>query len=164
MVLDNLVRDIQGRNYALTAGDIGYRYVLRALEANNLSELIYRMNCRYDVPGYGWQLAHGATALTESWQAFGFVSNNHFMLGHLMEWLYGGIGGIRQAEHSIAYKTILIAPQITGNITSAVTSYESPYGLVRCEWKKGRERYELKVSVPAIVRQSSVCLPPHSGM
>lgn len=149
MVLDNLVRDIQGRNYALTAGDIGYRYVLRALEANNLSELIYRMNCRYDVPGYGWQLAHGATALTESWQAFGFVSNNHFMLGHLMEWLYGGIGGIRQAEHSIAYKTILIAPQITGNITSAVTSYESPYGLVRCEWKKGRERYELKVSVPA---------------
>ena len=88
IVVDNLVRDIQSRNYALTAGDIGYRYVLRALEANNLSELIYKMNCRYDVPGYGWQLAHDATALTESWQAFGFVSNNHFMLGHLMEWLY----------------------------------------------------------------------------
>ena len=47
MVLDNLVCDIQSRNYALTAGDIGYRYVLRALEANHLSELIYKMNCRY---------------------------------------------------------------------------------------------------------------------
>ena len=149
IVLDNLVRDIQEKNYALTAGDIGYRYVLRALEDNNLSELIYKMNSRYDVPGYAWQLAHGATALTESWQAFGFVSNNHFMLGHLMEWLYGWIGGIRQAEHSVAYKTVLIAPQIVGNITSAVTSYESPYGLIRSEWKKSKERYELKVSVPA---------------
>ena len=104
IVLGNLVRDIQNRNYALTAGDIGYRYVLRTLEANELSELIYKMNCRYDVPGYGWQLAHDATALTESWQAFGFVSNNHFMLGHLMEWLYSGIGGIRQAENSLGLR------------------------------------------------------------
>ena len=149
IVVDNLVRDIQSRNYALTAGDIGYRYVLRALEANNLSELIYKMNCRYDVPGYGWQLAHDATALTESWQAFGFVSNNHFMLGHLMEWLYSGIGGIGQTEQSLGYKTVLIAPQIVGDITSATTSYESPYGLIHCEWKKEREKYELKVSVPA---------------
>ncbi|EFS31437.2 hypothetical protein BSGG_2137 [Bacteroides sp. D2] len=149
IVLGNLVRDIQNRNYALTAGDIGYRYVLRTLEANELSELIYKMNCRYDVPGYGWQLAHDATALTESWQAFGFVSNNHFMLGHLMEWLYSGIGGIRQAENSLGYKTVVITPQLVGDITSAVTSYESPYGMIRCEWKKGREKYELKVSIPA---------------
>ena len=26
------------------------------------------------------------------------------MLVHLMEWLYGGIGGIRQTEQSLAYK------------------------------------------------------------
>ena len=76
-IINNLVCDIEKRNYSLTAGDIGYRYVLQALETNGLSELIYKMNCKYNVPGYGWQLAHGATALTESWQAFGFVSNNH---------------------------------------------------------------------------------------
>ena len=32
-VFDNLIADIRGRNNALTAGDVGYRYVLRALEA-----------------------------------------------------------------------------------------------------------------------------------
>lgn len=62
-VFDNLIADIRGRNNALTAGDVGYRYVLRALEAGGASDVIYDMNCKYDTPGYGWQLAHGATAL-----------------------------------------------------------------------------------------------------
>lgn len=63
-VFSNLVNDIEGRGCVLTAGDIGYRYVLRALEGERASDLIFRMNSKYDVPGYGWQLAHGATALT----------------------------------------------------------------------------------------------------
>jgi hypothetical protein len=112
-------------------------------------DIIFDMNNRKDVPGYGYQIAKGATALTESWQALPNVSNNHFMLGHLMEWLYSGIGGIGQTEQSLGYKTVLIDPQIVGDITSATTSYESPYGLIRCGWKKEREKYELKVSVPA---------------
>ncbi|RZM06930.1 MAG: alpha-L-rhamnosidase, partial [Pedobacter sp.] len=100
-VINNLVKEIKGRNNSLTAGDIGYRYVLRVLDDAGRSDVIYDMNSRSDVPGYGWQLAHGATALTESWQAYGFVSNNHFMLGHLMEWLYTGLGGIRAVKNSI---------------------------------------------------------------
>ena len=75
-----------------------------------------------------------------------------------MEWLYSGIGGIGQTEQSLGYKTVLIDPQIVGDITSATTSYESPYGLIRCGWKKEREKYELKVSVPAN-SESVISLP-----
>lgn len=157
-VLDNLVKDIVGRDYALTAGDVGYRYVLRALENNGKSDLIFKMNSKYDVPGYGWQLAHGATALTESWQAYENVSNNHLMLGHLMEWLFGGVGGIRQNENSIAYKTVFIDPQIVGDVKGAKTSYESPYGRIDCEWKKDDKVYTLQVSIPANSK-AIVCLP-----
>ena len=148
-ILRNLVRDIESRGNALTAGDVGYRYVLQALESGGRSDVIYDMNSRYDVPGYGWQLAHGATSLTESWQAYGFVSNNHFMLGHLMEWLFSGLGGIRQSESSVGFKHIIIDPQITGDITHAKTSYESPYGTIRCEWKKDDGKYSLRVSIPS---------------
>lgn len=147
-VLDNLIKDIVGRGNALTAGDVGYRYVLRALENSGNSDLIFKMNSKYDVPGYGWQLAHGATALTESWQAYENVSNNHLMLGHLMEWLFGGLGGIRQDENSIAYKTVLIDPQIVGDVKEAKTSYESPYGRIDCEWKKSDRIYTLQVNIP----------------
>lgn len=157
-VFANLVKDIESRNNALTAGDIGYRYVLRALENAGASDLIFKMNSKYDVPGYGWQLAHGATALTESWQAYGFVSNNHFMLGHLMEWLFGGLGGLKQDEGSVAYKRLYIEPQIVGDVTEATTSYESPYGRVECEWRKNKEAYTLRVVVPAN-SEAVVCLP-----
>ena len=157
-VFNNLIADIRSRNNALTAGDVGYRYVLRALEENDASDVIYDMNCKYDVPGYGWQLAHGATSLTESWQAYGFVSNNHCMLGHLMEWLFSGLGGIQQEKESVAFKNIVIKPEPVGDIRNANTSYESPYGLIRSDWKNDEDTFELRVEIPAN-SQASVCLP-----
>jgi alpha-L-rhamnosidase len=148
-ILNNLVNDIESRGNALTAGDIGYRYVIQSLQAGGRSDVIYKMNSRYDVPGYGWQLAHGATALTESWQAYGFVSNNHFMLGHLMEWFFSGLGGIGQTESSVGFRHIVINPQIVGDINEAETYYESPYGRIECRWQKSDESYILEVTIPA---------------
>ena len=116
------------------------------------------MNCKYDSPGYGWQLAHGATALTESWQAYGFVSNNHFMLGHLMEWLFSGLGGIRQREDSFGFKHIVIHPEPVGDIREARTTYQSPYGLIVSDWKDNNNEFTIRVEVPANSR-ASVYLP-----
>ncbi|WP_304062356.1 family 78 glycoside hydrolase catalytic domain [Pedobacter glucosidilyticus] len=147
-VLQNLIQDIQNRNYALTAGDIGYRYVLRVLEEAGRSDVIFNMNSRSDVPGYGYQLAKGATALTESWQALPDVSNNHFMLGHLMEWFYSGLAGIQQSNSSVAFQQIKIHPVVVGNVTSAEASYESPYGRIKSSWKKNPQNFQLQVEIP----------------
>lgn len=147
-VIDNLVKDIRDRKNSLTAGDIGYRYVLRVLEDAGKSDVIFDMNSRSDVPGYGMQLAKGATALTESWAALPTVSNNHFMLGHLMEWLYSGVGGIRQAENSIAFSHIKIEPEVVGDLTSADVRYNSPYGEISCKWEKTDRTFTLEVNIP----------------
>lgn len=148
-VVEALVRDIRGRNNALTAGDIGYRYVLKALEEAGRSDVIFDMNYRDDVPGYGFQLKHGATALTESWQAYESVSNNHFMLGHLMEWFYSGLAGIRQTENSVAFKEVEIKPELVGDVTEAKASFFSPYGEIRSAWKKKEHGIEMNVIIPA---------------
>ncbi len=148
-VVANLLKDIRSRNNALTAGDIGYRYVLRALEDAGRSDVIFDMNSRDDVPGYGYQLKHGATALTESWQAYESVSNNHFMLGHLMEWFYAGLTGIKQTATSAAYKNIEIKPGPVGDVTAAKASFLSPYGLIVSDWKKRGSVFELNVTIPA---------------
>ncbi|CAH0254386.1 hypothetical protein SRABI27_03046 [Pedobacter sp. Bi27] len=147
-VIENLVKDIRDRKNSLTAGDIGYRYVLRVLEDADKSDVIFDMNSRSDVPGYGMQLAKGATALTESWAALPTVSNNHFMLGHLMEWLYSGVGGIRQAENSIAFNHIKIEPEVVGDLTSADVHYNSPYGKISSKWKKTDQTFTLEVNIP----------------
>ncbi|TCC90028.1 alpha-L-rhamnosidase [Pedobacter frigiditerrae] len=148
-VVDNIIKDIRSKNNSLTAGDIGYRYLLRVLEDEGRSDVIFDMNSRSDVPGYGMQIAKGATALTESWAALPTVSNNHFMLGHLMEWFYSGVGGIRQDEGAIAFNKIKIQPEIVGDLTSANTSYNSPYGLITTNWKKSATSFELEVNIPA---------------
>ena len=149
-VLQRLVDDIRQRDNALTAGDVGYRYVLRALEEGGRSDVIFDMNARSDVPGYGWQLEHGATALTESWQAYANTSNNHLMLGHLMEWFFSGLGGIRQAEGSVAWQRIVIAPQMIGDVTWANTSVETPKGLVACRWTRQIEtgHWSIGITIP----------------
>ena len=134
----------------ITAGDIGFRYVLQALEQGGHSELIWQMNQRRDIPGYAWQIRQGATALTESWQAYDDVSNNHMMLGHLMEWMFQSPGGIRQKEGSVGWRHIVIAPQMVGSLTWANTSFESPKGSIVCCWTASpdRSQWSLDVTIP----------------
>jgi hypothetical protein len=157
-VVENIVKDIRERKNSLTAGDIGYRYLVRVLEDNGRSDVIFDMNSRSDVPGYGFQLAHGATSLTESWQAYRFVSNNHFMLGHLMEWFYSGLGGIRQSENSIGFRHIDIHPEPVGDVLNAEASYLSPYGTISTKWKKEDGAFELNIEIP-VNTTATVYLP-----
>jgi hypothetical protein len=148
-VIENIVKDIRERNNSLTAGDIGYRYLLCVLHEAERDDVIFDMNSRTDVPGYGYQIAKGATALTESWSALPTNSNNHFMLGHIMEWFYRGILGIDQSGNSIAYKEIVIKPEPVGDLSSAKGSYECMYGTISSEWKKENNFFQLKVEIPA---------------
>lgn len=148
-VLDNLVKEIKTRNNSLTTGDIGYRYLLRVLEDNGRSDVIYDMNSNSSVPGYGYQLDRGATALTESWQGANNASNNHMMLGHLMEWFFTGLAGIKPFDNSVAFKNFIIYPQIVGDVTFANASFLSPYGRISSSWKKEKNSFELKTEIPA---------------
>ena len=147
-VLNSLLNSIQANNYALTAGDIGFHYLVSALQNGGASEVIYKMNSRDDVPGYGFQLAKGATALTESWPALKNVSNNHFMLGHLMEWFFNGLGGIKPSESVLAFKEFIIRPEMVGDLTEAKVDFESMYGTIQSHWKKTPQGIEMNVKIP----------------
>lgn len=148
-VMENFVDSIIVNDYALTAGDIGYRYVLKALEKGGYDEVIYKMNNRNDVPGYGYQIKKGATALTESWKALKSVSNDHMMLGPLMEWFYTGLAGIEQKENSAGYKDIVISPKFIKEIKGVNASYQSINGLIFVSWARiDNEEIELNVTIP----------------
>ncbi|WP_343669686.1 family 78 glycoside hydrolase catalytic domain [Chitinophaga sp.] len=148
-VFKNLVDSINAGNRTLTAGDIGFHFLIQALQQGGASQLIYDMNYRNDVPGYGYQIAKGATALTESWPALAEVSNNHLMLGHIMEWFYNGLAGIQQSETSVAYRDIIIRPEVVGDITHVKATYHIPDGTIRSEWELKDQHFTLHVSIPS---------------
>ncbi len=70
------------------------------------------------------------------------------MLGHLMEWFYSGVGGIRQIPSSTSYENILIEPEIVGDITWADATYNSIHGEISTSWKIEENIFTLKVKIP----------------
>ena len=144
-VVDAIVLDVRSRGNALTAGDVGYRYLLRALADGGRSDVIFEINNQSDKPGYGMQLAKGKTSLTEAWD--GGSSQNHFMLGQIQEWFYHDLAGIRSDGNG--FKKISIAPQPVGDVTWAKASYHSIRGKIVSDWKRDGDKFTLKVTIPA---------------
>lgn len=146
-VLDAIVRDVQTKG--LTAGDVGYHYLLRALYEGGRSDVIYAMNNQSDKPGYGYQLKMGATSLTEAWNAGTRSSHNHFMLGHITEWLYAGLAGIQADTSAPGWKKFIIQPAVVGDLTWVKAHYDSPYGRIVSHWQRHGSNVTMDVTVPA---------------
>ena len=146
-VVDAIVRDVRAHGNTLTAGDVGYRYLLRALADGGRSDVIYEINNQSDKPGYGFQLEKGATSLTEAWDAGTGNSQNHFMLGQIQEWFYHDLAGIRPDGNG--FQTITIAPQAVPGVTWTKASYNSIRGQIASHWKREANQFTLAVTIPA---------------
>jgi hypothetical protein len=161
-VLDAIVRDVRAHGNALTAGDVGYRYLLRALADGGRSDVIFDMNNRSDKPGYGYQLKHGATSLTEAWNARRGSSQDHFMLGQIQEWFYHDLAGIGCDPAGPGFKKIIIHPQPVGDLTWVKASYDSIRGMIVSNWKRDGAQFTLSVTIPANTT-ATIFLPARSA-
>ncbi len=148
-VLSAIVRDVREHGNALTAGDVGYRYLLRALAEGDRSDVIFDINNQSKRPGYGYQLEHGATSLTEAWDADRHSSQNHFMLGQIMEWFYHDLAGISSAPSGPGFKDIIIKPSPVGDLRWVRARYCSIHGPITCRWRRSKEHFILDVTLPA---------------
>lgn len=146
-VVENLVKDVQAKGP--TAGDVGFRYLLLALSENGRSDVIFTMNNQSDKPGYGMQLANGATSLTEAWDALRGSSQNHFMLGQLNEWFYQGLGGIQPDPTAPGFKRIIIKPAFVGDLTFVKARFDLQQGRVVSEWTRKDGKLTLHLVIPA---------------
>jgi alpha-L-rhamnosidase len=144
-VVDAIVRDVKEKGN--TTGDVGYRYLLRALADGGRSDVIFEMNNQTNKPGYGYQLAHGKTSLTEAWN--GGSSQNHFMLGQIEEWFYHDLAGIRPDAEGPGFKRLIIAPQVVGDLRWVKASYNSIRGKIVSDWTRDGEKLRLRVKIPA---------------
>ena len=147
-VLENLVADIRKNNNHVTAGDIGFHYVVRALSDGGRSDVLNDMLSRTDSPSYGYQLSRGATTLTEAWDTNPDSSQNHFMLGHGEEWFYRGLAGIEFDLSRNKEEQIVIRPTPVGDIQSASATYNSVLGSISSSWHVTGNTFTLDVRIP----------------
>jgi len=157
-VLEALVRAVRASQNGVTAGDVGFHYVVRALAENGRDDVVFDMMSVTDRPSYGYQLARGATALTEAWDADPTKSLNHFMLGHGEGWLFGGLAGINVDFAAAPDRVITVAPKPVGTVASAEATFRSALGPVRSAWRREGGVLALDVDVPVGAR-ATVRLP-----
>jgi hypothetical protein len=149
-VLEHIVSDIHAHNDHVTTGEIGYPYMLRALMAAGRSDVVMAMMMRKDPPSYGSQLAAGATALTEAWDANPQSSQDHFMLGGAEEWFDRALGGIDfDLSRPMREERITIRPTVVEGVGWVKCSYESKLGKIISNWKKEDGILTMEVTIPA---------------
>jgi alpha-L-rhamnosidase len=147
-ILANLVADIRAHQNHVTAGDIGYHYVIDALLQGDRSDVILDMLERRDAPSYGYQLSQGATALTEAWDADPASSQDHFMLGDAEEWYYRGLAGIGIDLDRDATAPIDIRPALPAGIEWTRGSYQSSLGTIRVASRRTAHGFQVDLTLP----------------
>jgi hypothetical protein len=157
LLVQDIIADLEKRDWQQTPGDVGHVYFIRALAEAGRSDVLHRVYSRTGLGSYGGILSKGLTSLPETWDAMmdGSQSLDHCMLGHVMEWYYGYVGGIRQATNSVGWREILIAPN-PGPLTNAETAVQTPRGRVASRWRKDGATFHLDVEVPKGVKATAI--------
>lgn len=146
-VFAHLVADVGKQEY-VTAGDVGHRFLLLALEQGGRNDLVYKLHNRTTVPGYGWQIQQGLTSQAEAWDGRAVASLNHCQMGHIQEWFHTQVLGIENGD-AVAFKEILIRPQIVGDLRWARGSYDSIRGPIKVDWRRENGELTVRVFIPA---------------
>lgn len=150
-VMQSLIADIEGHGNRLTTGDVGNRYLFQTLAQNDLNELLYTMLNHYETPGYGFQLRHGATTLTEQWDPRQGSSWNHFMMGQIDEWLFKTLAGIQNQPGTHGLRHLLIAPTLVGDLQYVKASTASLYGKISVNCSRTQLTVEIPVGSDATI-------------
>jgi hypothetical protein len=158
-LVDEIIADLEKRDWQQTPGDVGHVYFIRALAQAGRSDVLHRVYSREGQGSYGGILKKGLTSMPETWDAMmdGYQSLNHCMLGHVMEWFYGYVAGIRQEPGTVGWKRVVIGPH-AGALSQAQGSLKTPAGEILSRWRVKDGKFYLDVTLPPEV--SGVAILP----
>jgi alpha-L-rhamnosidase len=116
-----------------------------SLAENGYNDIVYKMATAEDMPSYGYFVRQEATSLPEYWDMR--ASQNHCMMGHLDEWFYSHLAGIR--NEGLAYDSITFEPYFASDLSWVKARMNTVRGVVAVEWEKSDDNnILLNVNVP----------------
>ncbi len=127
-------------NNHLRCGEIGLVYIIRALTAAKRNDIIYDMILKDAHPSYLRFVNMGETTLPEFWRDDA-RSRNHDMMGHIMEWFFTEVAGIKSDD---GFKTVTVNPACTDFIDGFECRFNSVRGEIKARYADGK----LSVTLP----------------
>jgi hypothetical protein len=99
-------------------------------------------------PSYLRFVQTGETTLPEFWRDDA-RSRNHDMMGHIMEWFYSEVAGIKSDD---AFKTVTISPWLTSRLDFVKCCYHSIRGKIVMHYCRNQNIIQLELTIPANVK------------
>ena len=145
-IKSQLKKCVEDKQFHHSCGMVGIRHLYQALNKCGLQEYAYKIVTAQGYPSYSLWLENGATTLWELWDCT--ESKNHHMYSDVLSWMIKTIGGISPDDNAATFEQIEVKPYYFKELSWAKTSYDSPVGIVRCEWKREEGKIILKIEAP----------------
>lgn len=113
----------------IECGEIGLVYILRSLSAAGRNDIIHDMILKDSHPSYLRFVEMGETTLPEFWRDDA-RSRNHDMMGHIMEWFFAEVAGIKSSD---GFKTVRIKPNCNDFIGDFECKFNCPRGVIKIQ-------------------------------
>ncbi|EMI51847.1 alfa-L-rhamnosidase [Rhodopirellula sallentina SM41] len=149
-----LVFDIDVRHDGHHACGIhGLRHLYTVLADQGRGDVAYEMLTDTTFPSPGYVLSCGLTTWPErrwEWKKERYHRNsfNHPMNGGFAAFMHECLGGINPSCSQPGYKHFDLQPQLTDQIQWASATVDSPYGVVRSEWKTESRVFQWTIEIP----------------
>lgn len=150
--MDDVVSTLRGKlleRDCFVAGEVGLPYIIQAMANHGMNDLICRFMLKPEHPSYYAFVLDGETALGEYWES-NPRSHCHDMMGHIIEWYYNGLAGIRPVEPGFA--RIVIRPYLPDGVGSFRCSYRSASGEIQVQVDRVQDAAVLSVTVPEAIK------------
>jgi len=170
--VDELVRQIERRDFHIATGFVGTPYILDVLEAHGRLDVAYRLLEQETFPSWLFPVKNGATTIWERWDSWTpkkglqdpeMNSFNHYAYGAVGAWMVRSVGGLDIDPDDPGYRHILFRPQPGGTLSWAETKLRGPQGPIRIRWELKGSTLEVEVDIPQNSRATLIAPAAYTG-
>lgn len=129
---------------AFASGEVGLPYIIQTASRYGMNELICSFIMKPEHPSYYAFVKEGLTTLGEYWEE-NPRSHCHDMMGHIIEWYYNGLAGIKPLEPG--FKKVLIKPYLPESMNYMKCRYESVSGMIQVILTRKDGRVEVETDI-----------------
>lgn len=138
-------------------GFIGTPALLPAFTRLGMLDLAEKMFLNRKVPGWLYQVEHGATSIWERWDALAedgtiydpdMNSYNHYAYGAVCQWLFEDVAGIKPLEDKPGFEEVAFDPAILPALSPVSAWHDTRFGRIEAGWRLEAQTVTCRISLP----------------
>ncbi len=148
--VERLVEAIRRNDGHPTTGFWSSIELVLALSANGKNQEAAQIVNLRTAPSWGYMMASGGTTFWEAYDADKKgLSLNHWTHSASGEWLWSNVAGIHPDPAHPGYRSFLIRPRPSPEVTWCKADYDSVRGRIALDWRNDPDDFRLALRAPA---------------